>query len=410
MSYSRPQALCLSAPLLCALLAAPASAEQDNSVRGVGKSREDIDYSTLTVGIGGSAVTTVGKFDCTIARTKGRTRIDSFNNIFGVDSVLNSEWKDYAANRLGCLYGIRFDAAGGTVTAGVGYDDYRGKTADEPGGKTVEVRGGGLNLDYVAGERRVSLNWRQKAFDILHRNEASYGSYDSLIRLDTQSLLLQAALRTVFIEVEHVRGDKENAYSTPLFPTNTFAYVHTQIAVGPLVSVSDHASVHIAPLLTQGSYRGSFMPLETETALNGLIVGFSRREVEIGFRASRFDGQGERPYLPVTDRIAETKAYARFELDIALPRWEFGIINSRYRHTGNVTVGPPIYVAILGRPGPFENLRRENKWSARIQHSVDARLSLALNMYYTRREDRQYDFPEHRYSERGGGLVADYAF
>lgn len=269
--------------------------------------RNDIDYSTLTLSLAGSAITKIGKLNCQAGRETGDTRIDSFNEIFGLDSVLQAEWMDYSADRLKCSYGMMMDIATGRLTVGLGFDKYNGSTEFIAGGKKNDIDGLGLLLDYEFSDQKHRLSVINKDMVFLSRHTVSYGDYDSNTHLNYSEFDYTGSLQSAYISIKHSRGEKSNRYTTPLLPDNNINYALTQFSAGPVFKLKNNARLTITPLLISGSDRGSFNALKRKTELNGIEGSYKGSEYSITLVASAFYGQGKRSYRPATDKLLENK-------------------------------------------------------------------------------------------------------
>lgn len=390
-------------PLLLSLCQ-PALAMKDPTATGYTRYRDDIDYATRRYGLGGSVITDTGKFDCLLEKRTGETRIDSFNEIFGLESVKNARWLDYSGNRVKCSYGLAFDLAGGKLTAGVGFDQLHAKTELIPGGKKNDIDGMGLKIGYKNKHQKHDLTITKNKLVGFSRHETAYANYDDTTTLEFIQLDYTGMINPVYLSIHYTNGEKTNFYTTPLLPVNTFNYGLTQIAAGPLLNMSGKASLYIAPILTTGSDWGSFNALDSQTEISGLKTGYQGNQYSITFVANRFEGTGRRPYPPATDELFENKETSYYFIHADFFSWNIEIGNSRYTHLGSVAVTGPVYIAILGGSGPFINQRNENKWQGSVGYQFDNNLSLDVELYYTQRKDKQYSFPVHKYSEKGAQI------
>ena len=390
--------------LLC-LLFLPGAATADESAAGAEwRSRQDIDFATTALGARGILTTRAGRFDCRIRNDRGETRIDAFDNIFGIDSVRDAPWQNWTAEHLGCRYGARMKLASGTLTAGAGYTSYDGRTPELPGGKAIKASGGGLHLDYRRHENRLTFDWRQKAPRLHYRHATYFGNYESFIDVNEQTLRLRGRNRHFRFQADQTAGDKSNRYSHPLFPANRFDYRYNRLAAGPRFHLSDGGEWFLAPRLATGSRRGSFNPLTTATTFNGLLIGYQYRDWHVRLDAERFDGEGERPYLPATDRLHERLQSDRYRLNLTYRNWDLSLENHRFTHRGNVTVIDPVYQLIVGGAGPYTNRRIEDRWELAIDHRLTRGVQIGFSLYFAQRSDRQYNLPVHEYTENGGHL------
>ena len=385
------------------------SAHDGSSIGLFAKTRQDIDYKLNTVGVFASVVTPVGLFQCEPAALRGETRIDSFNNIFGIGDVRKAEWKSFSARDLECRYGAKWNAAGGTFKGGFGFRDYSGRTADEPGGKDISIKGAGTLLDYDGENFDATLNWKREIHDYTLRNRASVGDYDSLVDATEDTYVASSAYKKLYLHAEHVSGNKDNVYTTPLFPTNRFRYAHTDLALGVIFTPETNGLTLVAPIFGEGTYRGSFNPLRGETGLKGVKLAGRLNGLEIDLDVVRHKGEGDRPYLPATNKLTEQKTETTVALGAKRNDWQVQLENTRSSHSANATIVSPIYAAILGGFGPYNNKREEDKWSLSVSFPLQKKVTAEASLYYADRRDRQYNHPEHDYTEKGGFLLIKYS-
>ena len=393
---------------LSTLSATHVPAQEGSSIGVFAKTRQDIDYRLNTLGFSASVITPAGLFHCKPGVLRGETRIDSFNNIFGIGDVRKAEWKRFTARDLECRYGAKWNAAGGTFKAGFGFRDYQGRTADEPGGKDIRIQGAGALLGYDGKDFDAKLNWQREIHDYTLRNRASIGNYDSLVDATEDTYVASSTFKRLYSHARHVSGNKDNVYTTPFFPPNRFRYAHTDVALGMTFAPERNGLTLIAPIFGGGSYRGSFNPLRGETGLKGIKLAGILEAFEIDLDIVRHKGEGSRPYLPATNRLTEQKTTTTISLGIKKNDWRVGLQNIKSDHSANATIVSPIYALILGGYGPFNNKRAEDKWSLSAAFPVAKKVTAEVSLYYADRHDRQYNHPEHDYNEKGGFVLLKY--
>jgi hypothetical protein len=335
---------------------------------------------------------------------RGETRIDSFNNIVGISDVREAEWKDFEAHNLECGYGAKVALWDGELKGGIGFRDYLGRTEDEPGGKHISIEGAGMLLEYESDQLNTKLEWQRGIHDYTNRHQASFGNYDSMIDVAENTTDVTGRYKRLYLRGTYTSGYRRDVYTTVLFPENSFDYEHTDVALGiNLQSESDGLTL-IAPIFGAGSYRGSFNPVFSDDALKGIDLAGRLRGYNISMRYLRHEGVGNRPYLPATERLTERLAEKNLSIKIGREDWKLTLENARTLHTANAAIGAPIYAAILGGFGPYNNSRDEDKWTVSFAMPVSKKVTADISLYHTSRQDRQYNHPDHNYSEKGGFL------
>jgi hypothetical protein len=333
---------------------------------------------------------------------RGETRIDSFNNIVGVSDVREAVWKDFSAHDLECRYGAKLALADGVLKAGFGLRDYHGKTDDEPGGKDISIEGAGLLIKYENDDFNVRLEWQREVHDYTLRNQASFSTYDSLVDATENTTDATGRYRYLYLHATHVCGSKDNVYTTALFPSNYFDYGYTDIALGINMETESDGVTMIAPIFGGGSYRGSFNPLQSDDLIKGIELAWRLRGYEIAVSFLRHEGQGDRPYLPATNKLTETIERDSLTINIQSADWKLTLENTKSLHKANATIASPLYAALLGGFGPYNNKRDEDKWSVSLSLPLTEKVTADFSLYHTSRRDQQYNHPEHNYSEKGG--------
>ena len=394
---------CLIA-LASTLSTANAEAVDGYSIGALAKTRQDIDYDLTTLGISASLTTSLGLFGCKAGDLHGETRIDSFNNIVGISDVRQAEWKNFSASDLECRYGAKWEMDSGTLKGGVGFRDYQGSTADEPGGKDISIEGVGALLDYESERLDVRFDWERETHDYTLKHQTSFGNYDSLVDTTQDTYQATGSHGRLYLHAKHVEGDKENVYTTPLFPSNRFHYAYTDIALGINLRPENKGLTLIAPIYGHGSYRGSFNPLEGDKGLKGLRLQGQIDDLTLDLDILHHEGEGHRPYLPATDKLTESKDSKTISLAIKKSDWSVKLERLDSTYSGHAAIVHPLYAAIVGGYGPFNNQRMEEKWTIFASFPLRKRISVDISFYHATRQDQQYNRPEHEYIERGGSL------
>lgn len=398
------QIICRSAPLLLLFLVANLQATENSTIGTFIKTRQDIDYHLNTLGFSASLITPVGLFRCKPGLLKGETRIDSFNNIIGISDVRNADWKEFSAHDLECRYGAKWNTDTGVFKAGLGVHDYLGKTDDEPGGKHISIEGVGAMIDYDSDQFDARLEWQRSIHDYTLRHQTSFVEYDSLVDATENTTNATATYNQLYLHAKTISGSKNNVYTTPLFPNNRFDYDHTDIAIGIDLNTEANGLTLIAPIFGGGSYRGSFNPLESDDVFKGIELAGRVNGIEIELSFVRHDGEGNRPYLPATEKLTEQKKTNTLSIDIYSDDWQVTLENSKSIHKANATIADPTYAVILGGFGPYNNKRDEDKWTVSISLPIVNEITADISFYHATREDQQYNHPKHNYTEKGGFL------
>ena len=363
--------------------------------------RDDIDSQTTSSGIGFTLITRAGLFACDYTQVSGETRIDSFNNIFGISSIQNNPWLNYSADKQGCKYGLKLPLAGGTVKAGIGYQDYAGETALIAGGKSIHMVGKGLNASYEKGIHTFELKHTRKHGDVFAR----FTTYDNSVGINetvTRLAYLQPGWR---VQLEDTRGDKTDLFSTALFPTNRYNYAYQTLEIGKIVPIAEQQHWYIAPVLINGSKNGTFNPLQNKNSLHGLHLEYQAQDKLYSFRMTDFEGDGERPYSPPSnENLYENRQSRSYQLQVKNKQWSVSVENSHHQHLGRINISNTPYTSIVGGAALYNNLRIEDKWQTEIEYQFSKALSIALSYYRTAFSDRQYNYALHQYREDGTQL------
>ncbi|MCU7879095.1 MAG: hypothetical protein KZQ84_20320 [Candidatus Thiodiazotropha sp. (ex Lucinoma borealis)] len=214
--------------------------------------------------------------------------------------------------------------------------------------------------------------------------------------------ITSSTYRKLYLNAKHVSGNKDNVYTTPLFPTNRFQYAYTDIAIGMNFEPEGNGLTLIAPIFGKGSYRGSFNPLTGDSGLKGVQLAGQINGFDIDLDIVRHEGEDSRPYLPATEKLTEHKDTTTISLGIKKEDWKTKLEHSKSTHTGHAAIAHPTYAAIVGGYGPFNNKRAEDKWTISASFPVQKKITTDFSLYYTTRHDRQYNHPEHIYTEKGG--------
>ncbi|MES9970548.1 MAG: hypothetical protein ABW092_10985 [Candidatus Thiodiazotropha sp.] len=377
---------------------------ENSSIGVITKNRQDIDYDLYTLGLSATLITPYGLFHCDPALLTGETRIDSFNNIVGIADVRDAEWKRISAHDLECRYGAKWRGAGGVFKGGLGFRDYLGRTDDEPGGKVISIEGAGALLDFAGDGLDARFEWKRESHDYILKHQTSIGNYNSLTDATDDTYTATGVYGKLYLSAKHVTGNKDNDYTTPLFPANEFHYDYTDMAIGMSRKAETAGLTLVAPILGKGAYRGSFNPLQGDSGLKGLRLAGRLNGYEIDLEFLRHKGEGSRPYLPATENLTEHETQTTIAIAINKDGWRAGLEHVKSIHTANALLAAPIYASIIGGYGPFENKRAEEKWTLSVIYPLLKRVTADLSLYHTARHDRQFLHPEHNYTENGGFL------
>jgi hypothetical protein len=415
------QRLLLLSALSPLLLPAAASWAGEVTVTPATAQRSDIDFDTRTHSIGVKAVTPYGMVTCDVGLESGTTRIDTFDDIFGIQSVLVTTENGYEANQLQCGYGMKLPLAGGELSGGIGIMRYRGETDERADGKEIELDMLRLGASYVHGTYTTRLRLLESRYDYLYHHQSN--SYDSLTTGRIRTAGLQGEWGPVYGEAEYVSGERDkhfNAAPLPLSDAN-FDYAQLTVSLGPALAGTPTTQGpmgplrYIAPTYVQGSERGSFNRLTIDSGFRGVVVGMAFGELQLRLRHLDLKSRGERDYSPVTDDLAEARQSSKLALELEAPHWLLTVENNRFTHDGYITVtaAPIPYTLLTGCASAscsYENVRREDEWKLGVRYRYSPRFSLNGELYQRERHDQQYEEPPHRYRELGGKLALAITF
>ena len=138
--------------------------------------------------------------------------------------------------------------------------------------------------------------------------------------------------------------------------------------------------------------------------MKGIELAGRLKGIEIELTFIRHDGEGNRPYLPATENLTEKIKSNRLSIGIGWEAWRLTVENVKSNHKANARIADPLYAAILGGFGPYNNKRDEDKWTISLSMPVIRNITADLSFYHTTREDQQYNHPQHNYIERGGSI------
>lgn len=374
--------------------------------------RHDIDFDTATYTTGASAKTVYGLIKCDYGIETGRTRIDTFDNVFGTTSVRDAEWDGYAATRMQCGYGIKLPIAGGELSAGIGIMHHEGETDSAPGGKEIDLQAARLQAKYTMAGTTTRLKVEDSQYDFFYHN-LGIVNYDS----DTRGHLRQAELigewGPLYTEVEDLDADKEKTFSTPLFPAARFDYHQTNLSLGPAFSGTLGPLRHIAPTYVTGSERGAFNELRLDGGIRGAILGMAFGEAKVRLAYLDLNSEGSRDYTPVTSTPMAEKRHSRsLSVELEADAWSASVQNTVSTHHGYITLDNPyaVLVACTSPPCSYDNQRDEDEWKLKLKYRYSKQFTLQGEFYQRKRKDRQYELAPAEYSEGGGNLGVNITF
>lgn len=368
--------------------------------------RNDIDFSTATHSIGVKTTTPYGLIRCNYAKESGETRIDTFDDIFGISSILTASWKDYDANRLQCGYGLKLPLAGGELIGGIGLMRYQGETRVMPGGKEIELHATSLQAKYVHANTTTRMNLVDSHYGFLYHNLGAV-NYDSDTRGHVRKVNLSGEWGPVYAEGEDLIGSKERIFTTPLFPYADVNYQQTTLSLGPLFNNGIGPLRYLALTYVTGSVSGSFNELQLDSGIRGAIAGMKFDTATLRLSYLNLQSVGSRDYSPVTNDLAEAKRSSSLALELENDNWSVKLENNRLHHEGYITAANVPYTIIVGcgpAPCDYNNAREEDEWKFYWRYDYSSRIGLLGEFYHRGRTDRQYELAEHKYSESGGNL------
>lgn len=370
--------------------------------------RNDVDFDTRTHSFGIKAITPYGLITCDYGRESGDTRIDTFDNIFGTQSVLTTALNGYDANLMQCGYGMKLPLAGGELSGGLGMVRYRGKTDSPVDGKEIEQDALSLKANYEHGEYSTRVHLLETRYSYLYHHVS--GNYDSLTDGRIRTLSLQGDWGPVYAELEQLHGDKEKYFTAPPLPLPDagFDYDQLTVSLGPAFNGSGMLR-YLAPTYTSGSERGSFNRLTLDGGFRGLVAGLGFGETTLRLSYLDLQSAGRRDYSPVTTDMAETQHSSKLSAALEAPAWSLTLENNRSVHDGYITVtdSPIPYTLLTGCASAscdYDNVRREDEWKLSGQYRYSLQLTLQGQLYQRERTDQQFEVAEHNYRESGGKL------
>jgi hypothetical protein len=370
--------------------------------------RSDVDFDTHTDAFGIKAITPYGLITCEYGRESGNTRIDTFDNIFGTQSVLTTAVNGYDANLLQCGYGIKLPLAGGELSGGLGMVRYRGKTDSPVDGKEIEQDALSLKASYERSDYTTRMQLLETRYSYLYHHLS--GSYDSLTDGRISTLVLQGDWGPVYAELEQLHGNKEKYFTAPPLPLPDagFDYDQLTVSLGPAFN-GRGVLRYLAPTYTSGSERGSFNRLTLDSGFRGLIAGLGFGETTLRLSYLELQSAGRRDYSPVTSDMAETQHSSKLSAALEAQAWSLTLENNRSVHHGTITVtdSPIPYTLLTGCASAscdYDNVRREGEWKLSGQYRYSSQLTLQGQLYQRERTDQQFEVAEHNYRESGGKL------
>jgi hypothetical protein len=374
--------------------------------------RHDIDFDTRTHTLGVRAVTYLGLIMCDYGRESGTTRIDTFDEIFGTQSVLTTNTNGYDATRLQCGYGLKLPLAGGELSGGLGMIRYRGETDTPVDGKEIELDALRLNATYVLGDYSTRLQLLQTRYDYLYHHLEN--DYDSLTAGQVRTLSLLGEWGALHGEAEYVAGEKEKSFTSPPLPLPdaNSDYAQLTVSFGPAFDAATSAMGplrYLAPTYTQGSERGSFNRLNIDSGIHGVVAGMAFGEIKLRLGYLQTQSSGRRDYSPVTADLAEALQSSRLSAELEGTGWSLKLENSRLTHDGYITVTstPLPYTLLTGcatTSCTYDNVRKEDEWKISGRYRYSPRITVNGEFYQRERRDRQFEAAAHNYRETGGNL------
>jgi hypothetical protein len=397
--------------LLTSLIPAGLSQAAETTLQLSNKQRRDIDFDTSTLSIGAKAITSAGLFTCDVARETGESRIDTFDNIFGTQSVLTTTWNGYEADQLQCGYGMKIALAGGELSAGIGMMQYRGETDTTDDGKKVELDALRVSAQYVHGDYDTRVQLLERQYDYLYHYLV--GAYDSDTNGRIRNVSLTGEWGPVHAEAEHLQGYKEKDFTTSLLPYADFNYNQTTVSLGPSFNGSMGALRYIAPTYTSGSERGSFSRLGLDNGIRGAVVGMLFGETKARLSYLNLQGAGRRDYSPVTTDLAESQHSTALVLELEAAKWSLKLENRQIEKNGYITITTFPYDLMVGcsaTPCSYNNYREEDELTFSGRYTYSPLITLHGELYQRRRKDQQYEAATRNYLESGGEIGLSVTF
>jgi hypothetical protein len=402
--------------LSAALFATSAAVAQEQAevvAKFTAGTTQNVDFDTTTLSAGVRAITSYGLIQCDFSRTSGETRIDTFDDVFGVSPVTNKPWNNFGADKYQCGYGLKLILAGGELTSGIGMMRYSGETDTSDEGKEITADAISVKAGYKRGDYETKLELLEKSYGFLY-HYTSPSVYDSDTRGKVRTLDLSGKWGPVHAEAEYVQGSKEREFTTPLFPYADFDYTQTTLSIGPRFNGGIGPLRYIAPTFISGSEAGSFNELNLDSGLRGLVAGLEFDKTTMRLTLLTSKSEGSRDYSPVSNDLAEAKEVVKLGLELTNDKWAVKLENKRSEHDGdivvnNVAVGSTIlpYAMLVGCGAPpcsYNNYRKENELKVSWRYSYSDTIALHGDLYQRQRDDQQYEGAEHNYKETGGKI------
>ena len=381
-------------------------AEPKSSVSLSFKDRDDIDYRTKEKGIALSTITPIGLVGCSFAETTGTSRINSFNNIFSLKSLLVQPWLNYKADKITCKYGVKAPVAGGTLKTELGYQDYDGQTERITGGKDINATGKSVAMTYEKGLHSLRMKHARKDVDGFIR----YSNYDSTLDTNKSITELSYSNPELSIHLEDTDGDKNHAFTSALIPDKRFSYRYQTLEIGKTFQRENGDAFFVAPIFINGSQAGTFNPLQTDNILHGVHLKYLTDKRSYAFKIFDFEGKGDRAYSPVTDRLYEVSKSRHYQFEYIDSKWKVMLENLQTDNTGTITISSSPYTVLAGGAGTYNNKREINKWELNAEYAYTEQLSLLISHYQNRVSDYQYNFADNNYTEKAFSLGVKYKF
>lgn len=377
--------------------------------------RDDVDFDTATQTLGVKALTPYGLVMCDYGSESGETRIDTFDDIFGTQSVLTTLWRGYDASLVKCGYGLKLPLSGGELSGGVGLMRYRGETDSTLDGKEIDVDAFRLQAKYLHGDYDTRLQLVDQSFNYLYHYAT--GGYDSITAGTIRTINLEGDWGPVYAEAEHLHGDKSKDFIAPPLPLPyaDFDYEQITVSLGPTLDGLPGPLRYIAPTYISGSESGSFNRLTLKNGFRGVIAGMQFNGTELHLSYQNLQSAGSRDYSPVTTDLAEAMKRSKLGVELEADDWSIKLENNRLLHDGYIAItsSPIPYTLLTGCPAAscsYNNVRRENEWKLSWSYSYTDRIELQGDLYQRQRKDTQYEYAERKYDESGGNIGVAYTF